>query len=402
MKRMKIDLNQYEYKLPEERMAQFPLPDRSSSKLLIYKNGNISENKFSNVCDYIANDSFLIFNNTKVINARMFFKKATGAKIEIFCLEPAGMGVEKAFARTDECEWNCMVGNASKWRDEILAKEFTFEGKKGILFAKKTGNTDDGFVIKFYWDGGYSFSDVMHDAGSTPLPPYIKRYAEDSDSERYQTVFAEVEGSVAAPTAGLHFTEDILTKLKDRNITYDFLTLNVGAGTFKPMKADNVYEHKMHKESFSVKKGFLQKLLESIDKNKVAVGTTSVRTLESLYWLGVLPDKIVKDNFNLEQWEVYDYMDKELTDTETAISNLISYVEKNNMNVIEGTTSLMIVPGYKFKFVDIIITNFHLPSSTLLLLVSAYLGEDWKRVYDYALKNDFRFLSYGDSSILIR
>ncbi|MFZ4589440.1 MAG: S-adenosylmethionine:tRNA ribosyltransferase-isomerase [Ignavibacteria bacterium] len=397
-----IDIKDYNYTLPDERIAQFPLADRSSSKLLVYNKGSILETKFSNVVDFIPEDSFLIFNNTKVINARMFFKKATGAKIEVFCLEPSSIGVEKAFAQTDECEWNCLVGNASKWRDEILEKKFSIDGKECKLFAKKTGNTEDSLIIKFKWEGGHSFSDVMNATGSTPLPPYIKRPAEDSDSDRYQTVFAEVEGSVAAPTAGLHFTDDVLSNLKKKNITYDFLTLNVGAGTFKPMKTDNVYEHKMHKESFSVNKRFLMNLLKAADKTKVTVGTTSVRTIESLYWLGILHDKISKDNFELEQWEVYCFMDKDLPEAKTAVENLLEYMEKNNLNTIEGSTSLMIVPDYKFKFTDVIITNFHLPASTLLLLVSAYLGIDWKSVYDYALKNDFRFLSYGDSSILIR
>ncbi len=397
-----IDLKEYEYELPDDRIAQFPLTDRSSSKLLIYKNGNISENKFSNVCDYIANDSFLIFNNTKVINARMFFKKATGAKIEIFCLEPFAMGVEKAFALQNECEWNCIVGNASKWREEVLEKRFTIDGKEHKLSAGKTGIGEDNLIIKFKWDGGHSFSEVMNATGSTPLPPYIKRKAEESDEEQYQTVFAEVEGSVAAPTAGLHFTDEILSQLKKRNIDFDFLTLNVGAGTFKPMKTENVYEHRMHKESFSVTKRFIQNLLNNEVKTRVAVGTTSVRTAESLYWLGILPDKISKDNFELEQWEIYDYMNNELPGIRTALENLIEYMDKNNLHTIEGTTSLMIAPGYDFKVTDIMITNFHLPSSTLLLLVSAYLGKDWKRVYDYALKNEFRFLSYGDSSILIR
>jgi S-adenosylmethionine:tRNA ribosyltransferase-isomerase len=397
-----IDIKDYEYTLPDERIAQFPLADRASSKLLVYNKGSISETKFSNVVDLIPEDSFLIFNNTKVINARMFFKKTTGAKIEIFCLEPSVMGVEKAFAQTEECSWNCLVGNASKWRNEILVKSFVIDGKDFKLFAEKTGSTEDSLVIKFKWEGNHSFSDVMNATGSTPLPPYIKRLAEESDSDRYQTVFAEVEGSVAAPTAGLHFTDDVLSNLKNKNITYDFLTLNVGAGTFKPMKTDNVYEHKMHKESFSVTKRFVKNLLKSIDKTKVAVGTTSVRTIESLYWLGVLPGKIAKDNFELEQWEVYDFMEKKLPEAKTAVDNLLEYMDKNNLNTIEGSTSLMIVPDFKFKFTDVIITNFHLPSSTLLLLVSAYLGDDWEKVYDFALKNDFRFLSYGDSSILIR
>lgn len=397
-----IDLKEYNYELPEDRIAQFPLPDRSSSKLLVYDKGRITESKFSHITDYIPESAFLIFNNTKVINARMFFRKATGAKIEIFCLEPFAMGVEKAFALRDECEWNCIAGNASKWRDEVLEKEFAIDGKVHKISAEKTGAGKDNLIIKFKWDGEHSFSEVMNATGSTPLPPYIKRKAEESDGEKYQTVFAEVEGSVAAPTAGLHFTDEILSQLKKRNIDFDFLTLNVGAGTFKPMKTENVYEHRMHKESFSVTKRFILNLLSNEGKTRAAVGTTSVRTVESLYWLGILPDKISKDNFELEQWEIYDNMKNELPGMRTALENLIEYIEKNNLNTIEGTTSLMIVPGYDFKITDMIITNFHLPSSTLLLLVSAYLGEDWKRVYEYALKNEFRFLSYGDSSILIQ
>jgi len=397
-----IDIMDYNYELPDERIAQFPLQDRATSKLLVYSKGSISDTKFANVVDFIPENSFLIFNNTKVINARMFFKKTTGAKIEIFCLEPSGMGVEKAFAQTVECSWNCLVGNASKWRNEVLEKKFLLDGVENILFAEKSRTLDDSLVIKFKWDGGHCFSDVMNATGSTPLPPYIKRPAEESDSDRYQTVFADIDGSVAAPTAGLHFTYEVLGNLDKKNITYDFLTLNVGAGTFKPMKTDNVYNHKMHKENFSVNKRILRNLLEVTDKTKVAVGTTSVRTLESLYWLGILPGKISKHNFELEQWEVYDSMNKDLPENRTAILNLLEYLEKNNLNTIEGSTSLMIVPGYKYKLTDVIITNFHLPSSTLLLLVSAYLGDDWKSVYDYALKNDFRFLSYGDSSILIR
>lgn len=396
-----INISEYDYNLPEEKIAQFPLSDRSSSKLLIYKNGEITDNKFSNVCDYIAKDSLLILNNTKVINARIFFQKETGAKIEIFCLEPTGTGVEKAFSRTDECEWKCMVGNASKWRQEKLKKVFTIDGKNYEVYAEKIFEAQDDFTIKFSWSGGISFAEVINSIGHTPLPPYIKRYAEETDKRIYQTVYAQAEGSVAAPTAGLHFTKEIFSKLADKNIEYDFITLNVGAGTFKPMKSKNVKEHKMHWESFSVRKDFLKKLITYADKPKTAVGTTSVRTLESLYWLGALPEKVLRGNFALNQWEVYEDRNN-LPDTKTAIDNLISYLEINELDSIEGRTSLMIVPGYEFKLTDSIITNFHLPSSTLLLLVSAYLGEDWKRVYDYALKKDFRFLSYGDSSILTR
>ena len=397
----KINIEDYNYVLPEDRIAQTPLPDRASSKLLIYNKGDISDSYFGNIADYIPNNSFLIFNNTKVINARIFFKRKTGAKIEIFCLEPIGIGIEKVFEKTDECIWNCMVGNASKWKNEILEKTFTIGEKTIGLKAEKTKITEDGFIIKFNWNGGYSFSEVMHEAGSTPLPPYIKRKAELSDEKRYQTVFAEIEGSVAAPTAGLHFTKDVLINLKNKNVFYDFITLNVGAGTFKPVKTNDIHEHKMHREIFTVKKSFINNLLLYANSSKVAVGTTSVRTIESLYWLGVLPNKVENDNFVLEQWEVYDYMESDLPEIKNAFENLIKWMDIKGVDYIEGSTSLMIVPGYKFKVVDSLITNFHLPSSTLLLLVSAFAGQDWKKIYDYALENDFRFLSYGDSSIII-
>ena len=393
-----INIEGYNYELPENRIAQKPLPERESSKLLVYDKGTISENTFRNIKDFLPKDSFLIFNNTKVINARIFFKKETGAKIEIFCLEPIGKGIEKAFESTNESIWNCMVGNASKWRDEILVKSLTIDNKTLRLYAEKTGVNEDGFSIRFYWEGGYSFSEIMNNAGTIPLPPYIKRKAEIEDGERYQTVFANTEGSVAAPTAGLHFTKEVLKSLHEKNILYDFITLNVGAGTFKPIKSNDVFEHRMHREVFTVKKSFLENLLKSIHKKKIAVGTTSVRTLESLYWLGTIEDK---NEFTLEQWEIYDYMDKELPKVDEAIKNLLNKLEKRGTDILEGSTSLMIIPGYKFKLVDSLITNFHLPSSTLLLLVSAFTGSDWKKIYDYALKNNFRFLSYGDSSIII-
>lgn len=397
-----ININEYDYILPEERIAQFPLADRSTSKLLIYKNGNISGNIFSNVYDYIEKDSFLILNNTKVINARIFFRKETGAKIEIFCLEPANdKSIEITFAEKDECEWKCMVGNASKWRQEKLRKIFSIEGKSHEVYAEKVFEAKDDFTIKFSWSGGISFAEVINSIGHTPLPPYIKRYAEETDKRSYQTVYAQTEGSVAAPTAGLHFTKEIFSSLKNKNIEYDFITLNVGAGTFKPMKSKNVNEHIMHWENFSVRKEFLKKILTYTDKTKTAVGTTSVRTLESLYWLGALPEKVFAENFTLEQWEVYEDRNN-LPDAKTAIENLIRYLDINKTETLEGRTSLMIVPGYEFKLTDAIITNFHLPASTLLLLVSAFTGNDWKNIYDYALKNEFRFLSYGDSSILIR
>lgn len=396
-----INIEDYNYDLPEERIAQTPLADRSASKLLVYEKGNISDSLFKNITEYILENSFLIFNNTKVINARIFFKKSTGAKIEIFCLEPSGTTVEKSFAETEESTWNCMVGNASKWRDEILEKIFTLEGKTKKLYAKKEAVTEDGFVIRFYWDGGFSFSEVMHETGSTPLPPYIKRKADKEDDSRYQTVFAEIDGSVAAPTAGLHFTKEIMNELDKSGTPYDYITLNVGAGTFKPMKTDNVFEHRMHREVFTVKKKFIENLISNNDKNNVLVGTTSVRTLESLYWLGAIREKLDAGNLEIEQWEVYEQEGKGTCDAKTSLVNILEWMEKNGTDIIEGSTSLMIVPGYRFMMTDAMITNFHLPGSTLLLLVSAFTGSDWKEIYEYALRNEFRFLSYGDSSILI-
>lgn len=394
----RLNIEEYNYELPEDKIAQKPLPERAASKLLFYDKGNITEKTFRVINDCLPNNSFMIFNNTKVINARIFFKKETGAKIEIFCLEPIGKEIEKAFESMDESEWNCLVGNASKWRDEILVKDFTIDSKAVQLYAEKTGKDTDGFSIKFKWEGEYSFSEVMSNAGTTPLPPYIKRKAEISDGERYQTVFADTVGSVAAPTAGLHFTKEVLNGLNERNICFDFITLNVGAGTFKPMKTNDVYEHRMHKEIFTVRMSFLENLLNNNHKKKIAIGTTSVRTLESLYWLGVFTEK---DGFDIEQWEVYEFMNKDLPEPKQAIKNLIKRLDKSGTDTIEGSTSLMIIPGYKFKLVDILVTNFHLPTSTLLLLVSAFTGPDWKKIYEYALNNDFRFLSYGDSSIII-
>lgn len=396
-----INLEEYDYNLPDDRIAQSPLADRDSSKLLVYDKGTISENTFRYINKYIPDNSFLILNNTKVINARILFKKKTGANIEIFCLEPLGMGVEKTFGCTEDCTWNCIVGNASKWRDEILEKDITIGNSIVKLFAEKTNVNEDGFSIKFKWDGGHSYSDVLDAAGSTPLPPYIKRKAEPYDRDRYQTVFAETKGSVAAPTAGLHFTKDVFNDLKNKNILHDFITLNVGVGTFKPIKTNDVTNHKMHEEIFTVRRSFLENLLQNFYSSKVAVGTTSVRTLESLYWLGIIEEKLKQDNLSLEQWEVYDYMDAELPKPQKAIENLIAYLDKRGTDLLNGSTSLMIMPGYKFKIIDMLITNFHLPKSTLLLLISAFTGPEWKKIYDYALKNEFRFLSYGDSSIII-
>ncbi|MDD5362208.1 MAG: S-adenosylmethionine:tRNA ribosyltransferase-isomerase [Ignavibacteria bacterium] len=397
-----LNLKDFDYDLPLERIAQFPLPQRDKSKLLVFKNGIIKESVFSAINTYIPEDSFLVFNNTKVINARLFFRKKTGAKIEIFCLEPSGnKTVEIAFSEKEYSNWICLVGNASKWTDEILEKEIFVNGEKCILYAEKIRAVSGNFEIRFSWSlKALTFSEIIHEAGLIPLPPYIKRTPEKDDSERYQTVYADSEGSVAAPTAGLHFTEEILIEFGKKGIQYDYLTLNVGAGTFKPIKEENVFNHSMHFESFSVKKSFLEKLLGYSGSNIVAVGTTSVRTLESLYWMYVLGKH--KTGFVLNQWEVYNYNEKDFPDLKTVLKGLIDHLDDINEDTINGSTELMIIPGYKYKVVDVLITNFHMPCSSLLLLVSAFTGENWKKIYEYALANNFRFLSYGDSSILFK
>jgi S-adenosylmethionine:tRNA ribosyltransferase-isomerase len=399
-----INIKDYDYDLPDDRIAQFPLKERSKSRLLIYRNNEISHTIFEKITAVLPENSFLVFNNTKVINARILFHKKTGAKIEIFCLEPSyGKPVESAFSSTKESYWNCLVGNASKWTDEILEMKFRIDGSEYALYAEKILEGRENFIIRFFWKPeNLTFSETLHSTGLVPLPPYIKRMPVGDDSLTYQTVYAKVEGSVAAPTAGLHFTDELLNELKKLNIKYDYVSLNVGAGTFKPVKTENAAEHKMHFESFCVPKSFLKNLYDNTDNNITAVGTTSVRTLESLYWLGFLPDKIRKGNYSLTQWEVYEHQDKCTPDLRTVLGGILEHLDKKNSDSLSGNTELMIVPGYRFRVTDSLITNFHLPCSTLLLLVSAFTGKNWREIYDYALANGFRFLSYGDSSIIIK
>ncbi len=400
-------ISDYNYPLPEHRIAQQPLLERNKSKLLVFKDGNISEDIFENIQNYIPENSMLVLNNTRVIHARLLMKKKTGAKIEIFCLEPAySRNIEKAFSDQGKSEWMCMVGNASKWHNEILEKEIYIKNNKIILYSRKISTSTGNFIIEFSWTpGNFSFSEILFTAGAVPLPPYIKRAAEEFDEERYQTVFAQVNGSVAAPTAGLHFTPRELNLLKEKNIDTDYITLNVGAGTFKPVKSEKISGHEMHHESFSVSRSFIEKLYTKNCK-LTASGTTVVRTLESLYLVGTDPERFerIKDNGEkkliLNQWDAYkDIANQTL---KLAMYNLLEYMDKNKFDTISGETGLLIVPGFDFKLTDIMITNFHLPMSTLLLLVSAFIGDKWKDIYYYALDNDFRFLSYGDSSILFK
>lgn len=397
-----IKISDYLYNLPDEKIAQFPLAERDSSKLLIYKSGNIEESNFRHIDNYIPPGSQVIFNNTKVIPARLFFHKDTGAKIEIFCLEPVSgiTDYQAEFHRKGKSEWKCFVGNASKWKSGKVKSKFEFDKKEFEISAEARDKISDEYVIEFTWDNtDVTFGEIIESLGKVPLPPYIRRESEPSDKDKYQTVYAEVDGSVAAPTAGLHFTDDVLKKIKMKNCGIDYLTLNVGAGTFKPVKSKIIGEHKMHGELFCVSDDLLKNILKYRDRRITAVGTTSLRTLESIYWYGVKLKKNIGSEFYIEQW--YPYENGEIP-MEESVNEVLYYMVKNNLKNIYGNTELMVVPGYNFKIVDLLITNFHLPGSTLLLLVAAFIGDDWKKVYDYALKNNFRFLSYGDSSLLIR
>lgn len=399
-----ISINEYNYPLPENRIALHPLPARDASKLLVYKKGEIRETVFSAIDEYIPPETLLVLNNTKVINARIKFKKNTGAIIEIFCLEPyqAASGYENAMAKTGSSQWKCFVGGAAKWKDEILQKEITIGEQKVILSAAKKEGPDETFLIEFFWEpAGLSFFQITEAAGNVPLPPYIKRDSDNEDAERYQTVFAAHIGSVAAPTAGLHFSEEILKKLSIKNIHPAFVTLHVGAGTFKPVKADTMAGHDMHAEYLDVSAETIVELKNKIGKI-AAVGTTSLRTIESLYWFGVkvFYNKELKE-LSLKQWDVYS---EELRDTRLstydALTALQEWMKKNELKNIFTQTQILIAPGYNFRMVNMLITNFHQPRSTLLLLVAAAIGDDWKKMYDHALANDFRFLSYGDANLI--
>jgi S-adenosylmethionine:tRNA ribosyltransferase-isomerase len=404
MKPADIAIKDYSYDLPEEKIALHPLAQRDASRLLVYKNGNIEENVFANIVDFLPAQSLLVFNNTKVINARLRFKKTTGAAIEIFCLEPEGTITEysSVMSTTGMVQWKCLVGGAAKWKNEILEKRITVEGREVSLMAEMIEKSGDFYSIKLSWTpASLTFATVIESGGDVPLPPYIKRNTAEEDHSRYQTIFAREEGSVAAPTAGLHFTEAIFEKLSSKNIQRIFVTLHVGAGTFKPVKAATMEGHDMHAEYIDVNKALI---LELIKKNGkiTAVGTTSLRTLESLYWLGA---KAFLDpsatNLILKQWDVYEEpLASAVISSEDALLALASWMTKNKLDNLFTQTQLLIAPGYRFRIANILVTNFHQPQSTLLLLVAAAIGSDWKKMYDYALHNGFRFLSYGDGNLL--
>jgi S-adenosylmethionine:tRNA ribosyltransferase-isomerase len=403
----KILIKDYDYPLPPSRIAQFPLEKRDESKVLIWKEGKISETIFANIGEELPDESILVFNDSKVIHARLIFSKKTGATIEVFCLEPLlpVKEIKASFTQTGSCTWKCLVGNVKRWKDEVLEKSFEIENKKYILRAEKKGTLEDGcFSIYFQWEPSLlSFSEILKLAGMVPLPPYITRASTSIDSSRYQTIYARNEGSVAAPTAGLHFTEKTLEILKEKNITFKNLTLHVGLGTFRPVSEEDASKHTMHSEQISVDIATIRDFAGIKSKPVFAIGTTSVRTLESLYWLGV---KIMVDGENMppeiHQWDPYNPIyNKDIPYTE-ALSALADYLEKNRKDRFTSQTALMIVPGYHFKIVDGMVTNFHMPQSTLLLLVAAFIGPEWKLLYQYALENDFRFLSYGDACLLFR
>lgn len=398
-----IRIKDYNYELPEARIAKFPVPGRDRSKLLIYNKGVISEDVFFNIKNYLPEGSLMIFNNTRVIQARIHFRKSTGALLEVFLLEPARPSdYELMFQTNGECSWLCMIGNLKKWKEGTLTRLLEIKGRKIILTATRKHEQGTSHWVDFSWnDADVTFADILENAGELPIPPYLNRETEESDKETYQTVYSKIKGSVAAPTAGLHFTDAVLRSIDDRGIEREELTLHVGAGTFKPVKSEDISGHDMHTEYISVRRSTIEKLIKH-GASAIAVGTTSVRTLESLYYVGVKLDEYpnaTEEQLHIKQWEPYE------TDTTIppvkALRNIIEFLDRNNISVFHGSTQIIIAPGYEYKIVKMLITNFHQPQSTLLLLVSAFVHGDWKNIYNYALEHDFRFLSYGDSSLLI-
>ncbi len=394
----KIEISDFDYSLPDEKIAKYPLEQRHTSKLLVYKDKKISETHFYNIDTVLPKNALLISNDTKVIQARLHFRKETGAKIEIFCLEPLSpTDYNLMFQSTNTCKWKCIVGNQKKWKESVLTKELEIEKQKITLTAKKLSSGANPTIL-FSWNNNIEFGQILEKIGNIPIPPYLNRNSEEKDKQSYQTVYSKHDGSVAAPTAGLHFTKEIMQKLKDKNFLFEHITLHVGAGTFKPVKSETIGEHEMHFEHFTVNKTLIENIIKNYG-NIVAVGTTSVRTLESIYYIALkIARKEYAEEFTVNQWEAYE--EKQDINILDALKLTIDYLNINNLTKLRAKTQIMIVPGYKFKIINVIITNFHQPKSTLLLLISAIIGTNWKNIYSYALKNKFRFLSYGDSSVL--
>jgi len=398
-----LKIEDYTYSLPDERIAKYPLEVRDASKLLVYKQGVLTETIYRDVAAEIPAGSLLVFNQTKVVHARLLFKKPTGGIIEVFCLEPNEQytDVHTAMLQKGKVLWNCMIGGASKWKHGMVL-DIQHYSPDFILSAAIVGKTNDTYVVELSWtDTSMSFAEVLHFMGKVPLPPYLHREADVSDEGRYQTVFAKEEGSVAAPTAGLHFTETVLESLQEKGVDATYLTLHVGAGTFKPVKSETMQEHEMHAEWIEVSKGLLTQLVAHLDKGIIAVGTTSLRTLESLYWIGnklFQKQEVDFAGIAVTQWEPYE-TDTQATTIE-ALQAIIDWMEANNRLKLVTRTQILIAPGYTFRLIKGLITNFHQPQSTLLLLVAALIGDDWRNVYDYALEYQYRFLSYGDGCLL--
>ena len=395
-----LQIKNFTYDLSEDKIAKYPLAERDLSKLLIYRDEKIEEDIYRNISEYIPENSLLLFNNTKVIHARLFFHTTTGAKIEIFCLEPAEKNSDMAsvMSRKKSVRWNCMIGRASKWKEKILQ----YKADNFNLTAEIVERTSDVFVVEFKWEPEQlSFAEILDRTGMMPIPPYLRRDSEEIDLTRYQTLYAKHEGSVAAPTAGLHFTKSISEKLKAKNISKEEVTLHVGAGTFKPVKSEIMQEHEMHAEVIDIRIEAIQNIQDSLQRNIIAVGTTSLRTIESLYWMGVkakLNPESSLDELEIKQWDAYELLQKE-TATD-ALQSLLTWMKKSGLQKLICKTQIMIAPPYQLKIANALITNFHQPNSTLLLLVAAVASDNWKQIYGYALENNFRFLSYGDGSLL--
>ena len=414
-----IQIRDYNYPLPDERIAKFPLKERDQSKLLIYDRGNISERHFADLPDLLLEGSLLVMNNTRVIQARLYFYKETGARVEILVLEPhTPKDYQVNFSTRGQVTWQCMVGGLKKWKQGNLKSEVMIQGESITVEASKSPlpssphEGEGGLLVTFHWNGDYTWSEILEAMGELPIPPYLNRKAEESDKQTYQTVYSKIEGSVAAPTAGLHFTPQVLEAIDKKGIEREELTLHVGAGTFRPVKSEDIGHHDMHTEHIAVKRQTIEALIRH-NGRAIAVGTTSVRTLESLYWMGrkllTHPNSPIEDGnelLHVSQWEPYEAEESTpLPSRETSgvgsLSALLSYMDTHGLDVLHASTQIIIVPGYRYRIVERMITNFHQPQSTLLLLVSAFIGDDWRRMYDYALDHDFRFLSYGDSSLLI-
>jgi S-adenosylmethionine:tRNA ribosyltransferase-isomerase len=401
-----LSISDFTYGLPADRIARFPLEKRDNSKLIVFENGEITQSLYRNLDSFLPENSLLVFNNTKVVEARLLFKKQTGAVIEIFCLEPGEdcLDVTTAMLQKGKVRWKCLIGGASKWKHGMILKKVVNSNEEEVVLeAAIVDQLADCFIIELTWQpSGLSFAEVLHLAGFIPLPPYLHRDVEENDKTRYQTIYAKHDGSVAAPTAGLHFTESIFKKLSAKNIRLEFVTLHVGAGTFKPVKSERLNEHEMHAEFIEVSVEAINNLINYAGKTIVAVGTTSLRTIESLYWMGVKlkaqPNATI-DEISVKQWDPYE-IKQETISAEEALLSLLRWMEKNLITRLITKTQIIIAPGYSLKIAKGIITNFHQPQSTLLLLIAAIIGNDWKNVYDYALKNDFRFLSYGDGCLL--